>query len=86
MLHKLMFYGQIERTISPEKVKENIQMNYNFNLTKKRLFFRESNHQNFIKSDLNYYLKLKRNYKIYSNKKATFVPTLEYVYLSYRYQ
>ncbi|MDJ0644682.1 MAG: carboxypeptidase-like regulatory domain-containing protein [Flavobacteriaceae bacterium] len=34
-----------------EKVKENIPQNYNFDLTKKRLFFRESNHQNFIKSD-----------------------------------
>ena len=38
-----------------EKVKENIHKNYNFDLTKKRLFFRESEHQNFIKS--NYTLK-----------------------------
>jgi hypothetical protein len=38
-----------------EKVKENITKNYNLDLTKKRLFFRESNHQNFIKS--NYTLK-----------------------------
>ena len=34
-----------------EKVKENITKNYNFDYTKKRLFFRESQHQNFIKSD-----------------------------------
>ncbi|NNC70357.1 MAG: carboxypeptidase-like regulatory domain-containing protein [Flavobacteriaceae bacterium] len=38
-----------------EKVKENIAKNYNFDLTRKRLFFRESNHQNFLKS--NYTLK-----------------------------
>tara|TARA_R110002073_G_scaffold279026_1_gene442784 strand:- start:14692 stop:16245 length:1554 start_codon:yes stop_codon:yes gene_type:complete len=38
-----------------EKVKENITKNYNFDLTKKRLFYRESNHQNFVKS--NYTLK-----------------------------
>jgi len=38
-----------------EKVKENIEKNYNFSLTKKRLFFRESNHQNIIKT--NYTLK-----------------------------
>jgi len=37
------------------KVKENIATNYNFNYTKKRIFFRESEHQNFIKS--NYTLK-----------------------------
>lgn len=37
------------------KVKENITTNYNFDYTKKRVFFRESNHQNFIKS--NYTLK-----------------------------
>jgi len=37
------------------KVKENIASNYNFDYTKKRVFFRESNHQNFIKS--NYTLK-----------------------------
>ena len=34
-----------------EKVKENITKNYNFDYTKKRLFFRESQHQNFVKSD-----------------------------------
>jgi hypothetical protein len=34
-----------------EKVKANIKRNYNFDLTKKRLFFRESNHQNFAKTD-----------------------------------
>ena len=34
-----------------EKVKTNIKRNYNFNLTKKRLFFRESNHQNIAKTD-----------------------------------
>ena len=38
-----------------EKVKENIQKNYNFNLTKKRIFYREANHQNLTKS--NYTLK-----------------------------
>ena len=38
-----------------EKVKENIQKNYNFNFTKKRLFFRESIHQSFTKT--NYTLK-----------------------------
>ncbi len=38
-----------------EKVKQNISRNYNLNLSKKRLFFRESSHQNFIKS--NYTLK-----------------------------
>ncbi len=38
-----------------KKVKENINKNYNFNLTKKRLFFRESNHQRLIKT--NYILK-----------------------------
>ncbi len=37
------------------KVKENIAKNYNFNLTKKRLFFRESYHQKLIKT--NYTLK-----------------------------
>ena len=34
-----------------EKVKENIDKNYNFDLTKKRLFFRQSEHQNFSKTD-----------------------------------
>ena len=34
-----------------EKVKANLISNYNFDLTKKRLFFRESNHQNFVKTD-----------------------------------
>ncbi|NER17965.1 carboxypeptidase-like regulatory domain-containing protein [Spongiivirga citrea] len=34
-----------------EKVEENIQTNYNFNFTKKKIFFRESNHQNFVKTD-----------------------------------
>ena len=34
-----------------EKVQENITKNYNFDLTKKRLFFRESSHQNFVKTD-----------------------------------
>ncbi len=34
-----------------EKVRENIAKNYNFDLTKKRLFFRESSHQNFVKTD-----------------------------------
>ncbi|MFP2996989.1 carboxypeptidase-like regulatory domain-containing protein [Spongiivirga sp. MCCC 1A20706] len=34
-----------------DKVKENIQNNYNFNFTKKKIFFRESNHQNFVKTD-----------------------------------
>lgn len=34
-----------------EKVKENMARNYNFDLSKKRIFFRESSHQNFIKSD-----------------------------------
>ena len=38
-----------------EKVKQNISKNYNLDLSKKRLFFRESSHQNFIKS--NYTLK-----------------------------
>ncbi|NAS31833.1 carboxypeptidase-like regulatory domain-containing protein [Flavobacteriaceae bacterium R38] len=33
------------------KVKENMQKNYNFELTKKRLFFRESFHSNLVKSD-----------------------------------
>ncbi len=37
------------------KVQENIMKNYNFDLTKKRIFFRESNIQNFIKT--NYTLK-----------------------------
>jgi len=35
-----------------KKVKENIDKNYNFNLTKKRLFFRESNHQHLKRSNL----------------------------------
>ncbi len=34
-----------------EKVKENIEKNYDFDLTKKRLFFRQSEHQNFSKMD-----------------------------------
>ncbi len=34
-----------------KKVQENITKNYNFDLTKKRLFFRESSHQNFVKKD-----------------------------------
>ncbi len=34
-----------------EKVKANISKNYNFDYTKKRLFFRQSQHQNFVKSD-----------------------------------
>ena len=38
-----------------EKVKENIDKNYNFDLTRKRLFFRQSSHQNLAK--LNYTLK-----------------------------
>jgi len=38
-----------------EKVKENLDKNYNFNLTKKRLFFRESYHQKLNKT--NYTLK-----------------------------
>ena len=38
-----------------EKVQENISTNYNFDLTKKRVFYRESSKQNFIKT--NYTLK-----------------------------
>jgi len=34
-----------------EKAKENVDKNYNFDLTKKRMFFRESNHQNFVKTN-----------------------------------
>lgn len=34
-----------------EKVKSNIDKNYNFDLTKKRLFFREANHQNLLRTD-----------------------------------
>ena len=34
-----------------DKVRENMDKNYNFDLTKKRMFFRESNHQNFVKSN-----------------------------------
>jgi hypothetical protein len=34
-----------------EKVRENIDTNYNFTLTKKRLFYRESEHQFFNKTD-----------------------------------
>jgi hypothetical protein len=33
-----------------EKAKENINKNYNFKFTKKKLFYRESNHQNFTKA------------------------------------
>jgi len=35
-----------------KKVKENIEKNYNFNLTRKRLFFRESNHQYLKRTNL----------------------------------
>jgi hypothetical protein len=38
-----------------KKVKEGINKNYNFDLTKKRIFFRETNHQKFVKN--NYKLK-----------------------------
>ena len=34
-----------------QKVKENMQKNYNFDLTKKRLFFRQSDYQNITKTD-----------------------------------
>ena len=37
-----------------DKVKENIDKNYNVDLTKKKIFFRESNHQNLTKTDFTF--------------------------------